>query len=231
MDELLKDLPRYITLQQAAEMSQFSTETLRKAIADGKLMASKPSGREIRILLSDFQFWMSEGVSEAMIDARLHAISKGRGPVLEVRMNAALASGTGTRSRSWESLSLEVTLPWFKEVVKVLGGEHFAHLSKGLVTKMQFEPKARKHFSREPEELEFVPETVDFLVKRKDLARVLLHGNRKIASVTLDYSTGDVTETAWIPMEGPSSAGGMFLKEEDLIDPAAYAGRLLDLLT
>lgn len=228
MDEILKDLPRYITLQQAAEMSQFSTETLRKAISDGKLMASKPGGREIRILLSDFQFWMSDGVSEAMIDARMESIAKGRGPVLELRMNANLASAMVPPKT--ESLSLEKTLPWFKEVVKVLGGEHFAHLSKGLVTKMQFEPKARKHFGREPEELEFVPETVDLLLKRKDLARVLLHGNRKIASATLDYSTGDVTETAWTPMEGPISAGGMFLKEEHLIDPAAYAERLLDLL-
>lgn len=230
MDEILKDLPRYITLQQAAEMSQFSTETLRKAISDGKLMASKPGGgREIRILLSDFQFWMSEGMSEAMIDARLSAIANRRGPVLEVRMNAALAKDL-TVAPTEDPLFLEKTLPWFKEVVKVLGGEWFKHNAEGLVTKIELGPKTRKAFGREAEVLDVTLENVDLLLQRKGKAVVSLHGNRKIAEFEI-YSNGYVHERAWMPEAGPISAGGMVLREEHLIEPAAYAGRLLGLLT
>lgn len=49
-----------MTLQQASELSQFTPDTLSKAIKEGKLMASRPCGRELRISVSEFLKFMHQ---------------------------------------------------------------------------------------------------------------------------------------------------------------------------
>jgi excisionase family DNA binding protein len=52
-------LPFYMTLEEVAEHSRFSSNTVRKAIAEGRLKASQPEGRDYRIARGDFVAWMS----------------------------------------------------------------------------------------------------------------------------------------------------------------------------
>jgi excisionase family DNA binding protein len=51
-------LPKYMTMPEVVEASRFSIDTVRKAIKEGRLIASQPEGREWRILRQDFDAWM-----------------------------------------------------------------------------------------------------------------------------------------------------------------------------
>lgn len=51
-------LPKYMTMPEVVEASRFSIDTVRKAIKEGRLIASQPEGREWRIFRQDFDAWM-----------------------------------------------------------------------------------------------------------------------------------------------------------------------------
>lgn len=58
-------IPNYMTISQAAEQGQFSEASIRKAILDGNLPASKPLARDVRIRAEDFRLWMAKGYAPA----------------------------------------------------------------------------------------------------------------------------------------------------------------------
>lgn len=58
-----EDIPPYMTIAQAVTFSHFSEPTIRKAISEGKLRATKPLARDARIERGDFKNWMATGDS------------------------------------------------------------------------------------------------------------------------------------------------------------------------
>lgn len=50
-----RDLPHYVTLEQAAQATEQSIKTIRRRIADGTLPAYRFGGRNIRIRLDDLE--------------------------------------------------------------------------------------------------------------------------------------------------------------------------------
>jgi excisionase family DNA binding protein len=58
-----EDIPPYLTIAQAVTFSHFSEPTIRKAISEGKLRATKPLARDARIERGDFERWMATGTS------------------------------------------------------------------------------------------------------------------------------------------------------------------------
>ncbi|WAS91834.1 helix-turn-helix domain-containing protein [Nannocystis punicea] len=47
-----------MTLQEAADACRLHHTTLRKAIREGRLLASRPTGRDIRITSSAIEQWL-----------------------------------------------------------------------------------------------------------------------------------------------------------------------------
>lgn len=52
--------PQYLTLRQAAQLTQLCTKTLRRAIARGLLVASQPGGRDYRLTRDSIRSWMEQ---------------------------------------------------------------------------------------------------------------------------------------------------------------------------
>lgn len=52
------NLPPIMTLQEAADACRLHHTTLRKAIREGRLLASRPTGRDLRITSSAIAQWL-----------------------------------------------------------------------------------------------------------------------------------------------------------------------------
>jgi excisionase family DNA binding protein len=60
----------WLTVAQVAEIAGFTRDTVRHAIADGRLRASKPPGtQQWRILPDDLEAWFVGGVTQPVISA------------------------------------------------------------------------------------------------------------------------------------------------------------------
>lgn len=53
---------QFLTFQQVCALSQFSEETVRRAITSLRLQASRPGGKELRISVADYLLWMRESI-------------------------------------------------------------------------------------------------------------------------------------------------------------------------
>lgn len=75
-------IPAFLTLEDAASLSQFHVNTIRKAVKSGKLFAAQPDGREYRIEKQTFMAWMvrncvpPSGAEDPQADALLEKIAK-----------------------------------------------------------------------------------------------------------------------------------------------------------
>lgn len=118
LDPKAATLPLFMTLQEVAEHSRFSIDTVRKAIQKGSLVASQPEGREWRVCAADFVSWMHsttnpketaiEGLEHSipayMTDPRIDPIAGGA-PIVFLRLDIP-PDYEGILPRPWETLGL-----------------------------------------------------------------------------------------------------------------------------